>query len=235
MTYPQGIQSGGLVVNADSLNLNPGDQGIISLLLNPPLDALAGTYIPTVRLYSENNPDLVLLDLIYLQVPPIYLLQAELRTIIGRVQQQAGLYQVRLNNLGNTRREVLLRVQNLDEQNLCNYRLEHTQVQLAPKEVVGVGLQVQPLKWWRRPIFGGGRVLNFSVDLEDSRQLPLTVDNLPGYILWEARPWWQIVPLLLLGILGILAIAYLLWWWLFRVPPHLKLCSSFLKTRPTRQ
>jgi hypothetical protein len=227
VTYPQGTQGAGLVVNTDSLNLNPGDQGLVSLLLNPPLDALAGTYIPTLRLYSENNPDLVLLDLIYLQVPPIYLLQAELRTIISRVQQQAGLYQVRLNNTGNTRRDVLLRVQNLDEQNLCTYRLEHSQVQIAPKEVIGVGLQVQPYKWWRRPIFGGGRVLNFSVDLEDSRRLPLTIDNLPGYLLWEARPWWQIVPLLLLGLLCILAIAYLIWWVLFRVPPLPQIVQFF--------
>ena len=227
VTYPQGIQGAGLVVNADSLNLNPGDQGLISLLLNPPLDALAGTYIPTLRLYSENNPDLVLLDLIYLQVPPIYLLQAEVRTIINRVQQQAGMYQVRLNNLGNTRRNVLLRVQNLDEEELCTYQLEHSQVQIVPKEVVGVGLQVQPQKWWRRPIFGGGQVLNFSIDLEDSRQLPLTIDNLPGYLLWEARPWWQIVPLLLLGILSILALAYLIWWVLFRVPPPPQIVQFF--------
>ncbi|UBF30312.1 hypothetical protein K9N68_34430 (plasmid) [Kovacikia minuta CCNUW1] len=227
VTYPQGIEGAGLMVSTDSLNLNPGDQGLISLLLNPPLNALAGTYIPTLRLYSENNPDLVLLDLIYLQVPPIYLLQVELRTIISRVQQQAGIYQVRLNNMGNTRREVLLRVQNLDEEELCTYQLEHSQVRIAPKEVVGVGLQVQPKKWWRRPIFGGGRVLNFSVDLEDSRQLPLTIDHLPTYLLWEARPWWQIVPLILLGVLSLLAIAYLIWWWLFRVPPPAQIVQFF--------
>ncbi|MEX0270976.1 hypothetical protein AB3R30_17695 [Leptolyngbyaceae cyanobacterium UHCC 1019] len=227
ITYPQGVQGSGLVVNSDSLNLNPGEQSLISFVITPPLDALAGTYIPTLRLYSENSPELVLLDLVYLQVPPTYLLQAELRTIISRVRRQAGLYQVRLNNIGNTRRDVFLRINNLDEDDLCTYTLEHTQVQVAPKAAVGIQVQVQPKKWWRRPIFGGGRVLNFSVDLEDSRQLPLTVDNLPGFLLWEARPWWQFLPLLLLGILGLLAIAYLLWWLLFRVPPLPKVAQFF--------
>jgi hypothetical protein len=227
ITYPQGVQGSGLVVTADSLNLNPGEQSLISLVFTPPLDALAGTYIPTLRLYSENSPDLVLLDLVYLQVPPTYLLQAELRTIISRVRRQAGLYQVRLSNSGNTRRDVLLRVNNLDEEELCTYRLQHSQVQIAPKETVGVEVQVQPKQWWRRPIFGGGRVLNFSVDLEDSRQLPLTIDNLPGFLLWEARPWWQILPLVLLGLLSLLAIAYLIWWLLFRVPPAPKIVQFF--------
>jgi hypothetical protein len=227
ITYPQGVQGSGLLVNADSLNLNPGEQSLISFVITPPLDALAGTYIPTLRLYSENSPELVLLDLVYLQVPPTYLIQAELRTIISRVRRQAGLYQVRLNNPGNTRRDVFLRINNLDEDDLCIYTLEHSRVQVDPKAVVGLGLQVQPKKWWRRPIFGGGRVLNFSVDLEDARQLPLTVDNLPGFLLWEARPWWQFLPLLLLGVLGLLAIAYLLWWLLFRVPPLPKVVQFF--------
>jgi len=227
ITYPQGMQGSGLVVNADSLNLNPGEQSLISLVITPPLNALAGTYIPTLRLYSENSPELALLDLVYIQVPPTYLLQVELRTIISRVRRQAGLYQVRLNNTGNTRRDVLLRINNLDEDDLCTYTLDHTQVQIAPKEVVGVGLKVQPKKWWRRPIFGGGRVLNFSVDLEDARQLPLTIDNLPGFLLWEARPWWQFLPLLLLAILTLLAIVYLLWWLLFRVPPFPKIAQFF--------
>ncbi|HEY9616007.1 MAG TPA: transcriptional regulator [Microcoleaceae cyanobacterium] len=227
IVYPQGVQGSGLVVATDSLNLNPGEQSLISLIFNPPIDALAGSYIPTLRLYSANNPELVLLDLLYLQVPPVYLLQIELRTLISRVRQQAGIYQVRLNNLGNTQREVMLRCQNLDESDLCTYTLDRTQVQIAPREWVGVALQVQPKKWWRRPLFGGGRVLNFSVDLEDPRQLPLTVDHLPGFLLWEARPWWQILPLVLLGILGILAIAYLLWWWLFRIPPSPQIVQFF--------
>lgn len=227
IVYPQGVQGSGLVVNADSLNLNPGEQSLISLVFNPPIDALAGSYIPTLRLYSANDPELVLLDLVYLQVPPIHLLQIELRTLISRVRQQPGIYQVRLNNLGNTQREVVLRCQNLDEEDLCTYTLDHTQVQMAPRESVGVGLQVQPKKWWRRPLFGGGRVLNFSVDLTDTRQLPLTVDNLPGFLLWESRPWWQVLPLVLLIILGILVLAYWLWWWLIRVPPSPQIMQFF--------
>lgn len=223
VSYPQGIQGVGLVLEADSLNLNPGEQGLISLVINPPLETAAGIYIPTLRLYSVNHPELLLLDLVYLTVPPIYLLQAELRTIISRVRRQAGLYQIRLHNTGNTPREVFLRMTNLDEEALCDYFLDRLLVQLAPREVAGIGLRVQPKKWWKRPIYGGGRVLNFSIDLEDSQKLPLTIDNLPGFLVWEARPWWQFLPLLLLAILGLVAIGYAIWWLLIRVPPAPKL------------
>lgn len=223
VSYPQGIQGAGLVLEADSLNLNPGEQGLISLVINPPLDTAAGIYIPTLRLYSVNHPELLLLDLVYLTVPPIYLLQAELRTIISRVRRQAGLYQIRLHNTGNTPREVFLRMTNLDEEALCDYFLDRLLVQLAPREVAGIGLRVQPKKWWKRPIYGGGRVLNFSVDLEDSQKLPLTIDNLPGFLVWEARPWWQVLPLLLLVILSLVAIGYGIWWLLIRIPPAPKL------------
>ncbi|MBW4475245.1 MAG: hypothetical protein KME45_33445 [Stenomitos rutilans HA7619-LM2] len=217
--YPPSAQGGGLIAEADSLNLNPGEQGVILLLFNPPFDALAGSYVPTLRLYSETLPELVLLDLVYLQVPPVYLLQAELRTIIGQVKRQAGLFQVRLSNSGNTPRSITLSVQNLNEEALCFYTLEPATAQVAPQSVVGVDLRVQPDPWWRRPIYGGGRVINFNVSLQDDRQLPLPIDQLPGLLVWEPRPWWQFFPLLVLSILGVLGLVYLLWWLLFRTPP----------------
>ena len=217
--YPQGFQGAGLIADSDSLNLNPNEQGQILLLFNPPFGALAGTYEPTLRLYSENSSELVLLDLVYLQVPPIYLLQAELRTIIGRVKRQAGQYQVRLTNSGNTRRSIHLTVKHLDEDDRCSYALDQSQPQIAPQETVGIDLRAQPEKRWRRPIYGGGRVINFSVELQDDRQLPLTIDQLPGILVWDPRPWWQFFPLLVLTLLSFLGLVYLIWWLLFRTPP----------------
>jgi hypothetical protein len=37
-------------------------------------------------------------------------------------------------------------------------------------------LEVKPNKWWRRPFYGGGLLINFGVELEDVQQLPLPQD-----------------------------------------------------------
>lgn len=221
--YPQGFEGSGLAMESDSLNLNPGDQGIISLLITPPIDAAAGIYIPTLRLHSENYPDLMLLDLVYVQVPPTHLLQIELRALTNRIRRQPGLFQVRLHNAGNTNRSLRLHIKELDEGEICAYTLDTDTIEVAPKDKLGVGIKVQPQKWWKRPFYGGGKVLSFSVELEDTEQLPLAVEALPGTIIWESRPWWQVLPVALLGVLGILSIAYLIWWFVFRTPPSPKI------------
>ena len=215
------------MIRTDSLNLNPGDTGLITLLITPPFDALAGNYLPTLRLFSENHPDLVLLDLIYLQIPAQHFLQAELRTLISRVQSKSGLFQVRLTNSGNTQREVALQVRNLEESDVCNYTLETSQALIPPQTTVNINLKVKPDKWWQRPFIGGGRVINFNIDLADSQELPIPNNNLPGVLVWEARPWWQFLPFLLLVLLGIGATAYLIWWVLFRIPPALKIVEFY--------
>ncbi len=227
LAYPQGFQGEGLVIRADSLNLNPGDTGLITLVITPPFDALAGNYLPTLRLFSENHPDLVLLDLIYLQIPAQHFLQTELRTLISRVQSKSGLFQVRLTNSGNTQREVALQVRNLEESDVCNYTLETSQALIPPQTTVNINLKVKPDKWWQRPFIGGGRVINFNIDLADSQELPIPNNNLPGVLVWEARPWWQFLPFLLLALLGIGATAYLIWWILFRIPPALKIVEFY--------
>jgi hypothetical protein len=130
--YPESLEQVGLVVAGDGLDLNPGAKGEITLLLNPPLQARAGSYFPTLRVQSANNPDLMLLDIVYLQVLPTYLLSVELRTLIGKVRRMAGLFEVRLTNQGNTVREVIIRAITLEEEELCSYTLEPTQVQILP-------------------------------------------------------------------------------------------------------
>lgn len=227
ITYPQGFQGAGLIIVPDSLNLNPGESGVIMVAIAPPLDALSGNYVPTLRLYSENHPDLILLDLIYLQVPPRHLLQTELRSIISRVGTKPGLFQVLLTNSGNTKRQISLQVKNLDEFDICDYTLEQSQALVQPQETVGINLQVKPSKWWRRPLIGGGRIINFCVDLEDPQQLPIPSDRLPSVLVWSARPVWQLIPLLLLGLLAVGATAYLIWWVLFRIPPSPKIVEFY--------
>jgi hypothetical protein len=226
LVYPPGVQESGLVVQSDSLNLNPGEQGLILWLITPPLHTLAGNYFPTLRLYSDNDPELMLLDLVYLQVSPAYALQVELRTIMGRVKQHAGVFQVRLNNIGNTPRLIALQAHPQDEGDSCTYTLGQSISRIVPQETVAVELQVFPRKWWQRPFYGG-RVFNFSVGLEDIQQHPIPIDNLQSVLIWEPRPWWHLLLFFLLGLLTLLAIAYLIWRVAFRATPSLKILEFY--------
>ena len=227
INYPQGFQAEGLLLDSDCLNLNPGDRGQVSLLISPPMDALAGNYIGTIRLYSENNPELTLLDLIYLQIPPNYLLQTDFRTLLGRIKKKPGLFQINLVNNGNTSRLINLQVQDLEEEEVCKYHLESTQALIPPQKAVDISLKVEPTKWWKRPLFGGAKVINFSLDIEDTQELPLVNKNFPGTLIWEARPWWQLLPFILLLLLSIGASVYLIWWFLFRTPPSPKVFEFY--------
>lgn len=227
ITYPQAFQGTGLILEADSLNLNPGESGQIFLLITLPVDTLAGRYIPTIHLHSENNPELKLLDLLYLEVAPIYQLQSELRSIIYRIKSKVGIYQLRLTNTGNTPRLVDVQVKELEESSICNYILELSQALILPKQTVAVDLEVQPKNRWQRPLIGGPKIVNFSVDLLDKQELPLAPDNFPGMLVWEARPWWQILPFILLMLVCLGTSAYLIWWFLFRIPPSPKIFQFY--------
>ena len=216
--YPEGLDEPGLVVATEGLDLNPGDRGEVVLLLTPPLNALAGSYFPTVRLYSANDPDLVLLDIVYLQILPLYLLTVELVIRRGRVRREAGVYDLKLTNAGNTIREVSIQAIRFDEEELCTYTLEPAQVRILPGTSTLVDLRIKPDKWWRRPFYGGGELINFRVELADTQQLPLP-DYLPqGTLLWEPRPWWLLFLLILAGVLTLAAIALLIWWIFFKPP-----------------
>lgn len=217
ISYPEMYTAAGLVRTAEALELNPGDRGEIQLTLMPPLSIWAGIYSPSVRLHSANYPDLVLLDVVYLQLREIYLLDIELLTIAGRVRRQPGLYDLRLLNRGNTVREVVFVTRGVEDGGLCTYTLVSDRVRLLPGDLATVRLQVQPTnKWWRRP--WRDRSIGFVVEVEDVQTLPLATDRLSGSLEWQGRPRWQwlLFLLALLGIIG--AIAFLIWWLLTRPP-----------------
>ncbi|NES87455.1 MAG: transcriptional regulator, partial [Moorea sp. SIO2B7] len=218
VSYPEGFQETGLIVATDGLELNPGDHGAISLQITPPLNTRAGVYSPTIRLYSENNSQLVLLDIFYLQVTGIDLLDIEMLTQLGRVKNEAGLFKLQLHNRGNRERKIALKADSTDGDQLCTYTLEPEEVEILPDERKLVSLKVQPPKsWWRRPFYG--RLFNFAVEVEDKEQLPLVNNRFQGALMWEARPWWQFW-LLVLSVLGIIgAMAFLIWWSFFRPKP----------------
>lgn len=210
--YPEGLETVGLIIPNMGLNLNPGEIGQILLQFHPPLGVTAGVYYPTLRLYSANNPDLVLLDVVYVEILPSYLLNAELLTVAGRVRKKAGIFEIRLTNAGNTVREIVCTPIPADEDQICTYVTTPPIVRVLPGEKTISQVTITPVKWWLRPIFGAGRLLNFRVELEDQQQFPLPNASLPGTVIWEARPWWQFLLVLLTVLGSIVAIAFLLWW-----------------------
>ncbi len=219
ITYPEGAQDIGLSLPENYLDLNPGARGIILLMITPPAEALAGSYIATLRLLSENNPDLALLDLLYLDIQPIYQVDLSFRTIISRVQTNAGLFAVQATNQGNIPRHLLIAVMYLDGGDQCEYRLEPSELHLSPRQTLTSEIYVQPKNQWKRPLIGGGRLLNFGVQVTDADGRALPDIPMQGYIVWESRPWWQILPLILLAILGLATLVWLIWWFLLRPPP----------------
>lgn len=220
--YPEGPQTG-VVITSEALELNPGDTGQIQVLIQPPLDTDAGIYTPTIRLFSINNPELVLLEAVYLQILPIYQVDIELISLVSRVKNQSGWFELRLHNAGNTPRTLNLQVQNLDGEELCDYTLSPTQVHLLPHASTKVSLEVQPTQWWKRPFYG--RPLNFALELEDAQQLPLANNRFQGALIWEPRPWWQLLLVVLTLFGTLVGIALLVWWLLTRPPARAEIIS----------
>jgi uncharacterized membrane protein len=210
----------GVLSDVDSLELNPGTQGQIIVEFHYPNDMPAGFYSPTLQLLSDNTPEKVLLDLVYVEVKPKLQLGVELETILGKVSYRPGQYRLKLTNHGNLIREVALGAHSRDEREWCNYVCEPSTVLLLIDETVDISLKVHPQrKWWRRPFFGRGVELPFQVDIQDLQALP-TPEKLPtGLLVWKARPWWQFLLLLLAGVGTLSGIGFLIWLVFFKPSP----------------
>lgn len=217
--YPNsGLEGTGIVTTAKTLELNPGATGDISALLAPPPETLAGIYSPTMQLYSANQPDLVLLDLIYFEVLPNYDLGIELVTELGKVANTPGRYNLKLSNRGNVERTLLLEARGCEEVEQARYRFKPNQLRLFPLQEMESYLLVAPMQHWRRPLLGSGLPLDFKVVLWDAENYPLPKQLPEAKLLWKSRPWWQLVLLMLL-ILGLLATTiFTVWWSLVRLP-----------------
>lgn len=210
--YPRtGYEAAGVLSAENGLELNDYSQGEIILEFHPTADAFAGTYPPTIQLFSQNRPDLILLDLVYIKIPEVYSLDIELNTILGKVSRTTGKYELKLANRGNTERELLLGAKTQDEEELCSYKFEPSKIKLLPTKSANINLAVSPISWWRQPWLGSGLFINFQIEIQDYKQLPLP-DKLPqGTLVWKARPWWHFLLLLLL-ILGLLGgSAFIIW------------------------
>jgi hypothetical protein len=209
----------GMIESSECLNLNPNEQGTISLTFRPPTFTLAGSYSPTIQVLSSNLTDLSMLDLVYLVVPAINDLQVEMETLLGKVSRSQGRYAVKFTNPGSTIRELAISAKSCDEEEGCEYTCEPTKIRLLPGKSTAVELMVKPKNWWQRPLWGSSLLFNFQVELEDARGLPLPKERPKGLLEWIPRPFWQLL-LVILGVLGLLiALGYLLYLIFYKPAP----------------
>lgn len=231
--YPEGLVELGFVEERESLALNPGAKAEIQLRLLFPLNITAGNYSPTVCLTSVNYQDLGLTEVVYLQVVPTYRLTPELQTMIGKVGEETGWFRLLLLNSGNTLRDIAVIVRENAGKPICTYSFTPERVRLGTPVSTQIDLRVKPNKWWRRPWFGSGLPIQFYVELEDAYQLPVP-DRLEGTLIWEPRPLWHLILLILAGMGAIASLIFLLWWVFFRQPATPKI-AEFVSTAPAYQ
>ncbi|MGI0496640.1 COG1470 family protein [Limnospira platensis] len=216
--YPEGLNDLGLVVATDSLALNPGARGEIQLKLNLPPDIEAGRYATTITLNSENHPDLTLLDILHFHIKPNYDLRWDLQTVVGRIRTGSGQFQLPIQNRGNTDRQLQFNPREEGEVANCLYTLIPDEFRLPPEGTVEMSVEVIPKHWWYRPWWGQGRVFEFYLEPQDLHRLPLPQERINGTLIWEARPWWQLLLAILLGLGAIAALIFAIWSVFFKPP-----------------
>ena len=209
----------GLVSSTDGLELNPGGEGKIIIEFHYPIDMPAGRYSPTLQLVSDNSPEQVFLDLVYLEVKPKLHLSAELETILGKVRHSPGQYRLRLTNHGNSIRELAVSASSRDEKESCDYVCIPSSVNLLIGETATIDLTVSPKRKWQRPFFGDGSELPFQINLQDLQGLPTPLKLPTGSLIWKARPWWQLLLWLLAGVGAVSGLGFLIWFAFFKPAP----------------
>ncbi|MEM6597436.1 MAG: hypothetical protein AAF635_04600 [Cyanobacteria bacterium P01_C01_bin.69] len=218
ITYPQGFQMPGLTEAADCLKLNPGESGVILLTVQPPADAISQVYASTLQLKAENTPTLKLFDILYLDIQPIYRLETRFKTLVSQIHAQPGLFSIQASNHGNTPRTLAFDIVGLQDGNLCDYAIDPQVLTLAPLQTLTSQIAVRPKNGWKRPWIGAGKIINFEVSATDQEKKPLPVIPMTGVLTWKARPFWQLLPLLLLLAGSAAGIVWLIWWHFIRPP-----------------
>ncbi|AKG21656.1 COG1470 family protein [Calothrix sp. 336/3] len=193
------------------LEIKPNSQGKIWLEFHPPTDTFAGNYSPTLQVHSQNFPNLVLLDSVYIQIPAVYQLKMQLDTIQGKFTANQGKYQLQITNQGNTLRELFLSAKSTEETANCQYEIQPTQIRILPHRSSTISLTVQPTHSWYRSWLGGEQKINFQIHLQDAKEFPLTESLPQGSFIWKSRPFWQVTLLLFLILIVLGSTASFIW------------------------
>jgi hypothetical protein len=259
--YPESkIAASGLVSTTDGLELNPEQVGEIELLFHPPKGELAGLYFPTIRLISDNeghgNSDSdALLDVVYIQILEDDRFDAEILPPRYRtIPAEAGEFKVRLLNQGNIKR--MVEVEASDREGIFRYIADQSNIIVIPhrspphcpnhdnSDPPTVTLKAIPRKWWRRPLWGKGMAIEFNLALQEVKQdaqrgseyqeLLSLANSGQGTILWQPRPLWLLLLLLLPLLAGLAVLGGWLWQRLFAAPLPPPTITQFETIAPTQ-
>ncbi|NES72385.1 MAG: hypothetical protein F6K24_47915, partial [Okeania sp. SIO2D1] len=139
----------GLIRETDGLELNPEDPpGEIQLILHPPKYTPAGNYFPTIQLISKNNESQLIIRVFYLLILPEYNLQCILQPTTNKVKKGEADFEIKLTNEGNTRRDLTLEANFIQQEKLWNYFLSpQSDVRIFPSKSKTINLQVERKGW----------------------------------------------------------------------------------------
>jgi hypothetical protein len=190
-----------VVQRPDGLQLNPHERGEILLTFHPPQETLAGDYCFPFQLLSMNHPDLGMVDEIYLQLLPDSHLGIQLDPVAHVITNHPKVFTLTLVNRGNIYRKFKLDVQ--DAGNLFTFATDvpGNLIEVAPKTVATLLIEVKPRRKWQRPWGRKPRKVLVSFNLIATESNPmLTAPISPqARLVWQPRPWWVRLALLLFG------------------------------------
>ncbi len=209
----------GVLSDGESLELNPGTQGMLTLEFHFPFDMPAGHYTPTLQILSDNTPEQAFLDLVYLEVNPTLQLSLHLETLLGKVSRKPGQYRLQLTNHSNLIRELAVSASSRDETEICHYSCEPSSVRLLMGETAAIDLEVRPQGKWRRPLLGRGLELPFQINLTDLDDHPVPEKTTSGVLIWKSRPWWQLLLWILVGVGTLSGLGFFIWLTFFKPAP----------------
>jgi hypothetical protein len=192
-----------------TLELEPGREGKVQLLLHPPAETAAGPYPLRLRLLSANHPEVMLQEWLYVAIAPHYDLTAELHLVQGQILRQTSVYELKLINGGNTERELVLHTRTTTHPAPdLDYDLQPSWL-IPAKTEFSTDLRIRAKSAWQRPWWGPGQTVHFAIDLEDKQNHPLLTEQLQGSVGLAPRPLWQPAALGIaaVGLMGLLATA----------------------------
>ncbi|MBE9032401.1 hypothetical protein IQ266_21925 [filamentous cyanobacterium LEGE 11480] len=223
--YSQTQSQIGIVPQANSVGVNPGEETSITLAFTPPPIPLAGIYHPTIYLKSSNQsessnqPERSLMSVVYFQIDEIIQIQPQLVVLQDKVSNNyPAQFIVELSNQGNHIRTLNLELDEAVSAAICRYRLAQEVVQIQPQSTASIPFVGQPKGWWRRPWWGKGKDFPFQLKVIDQYQSNPDPRILPGHLTWLPRPWWQLLLVALAGLGLIGTIIFLIWLHFLRPP-----------------
>lgn len=161
----------GEIRRTEALELNPKESGEILIDIHPPQYALAGNYIPTFQIHSNNRDDLVLFEIVYLEILVSSHLEVRLTPDTQKIPSKKEKYfELSIFNSGNIDRHVQISPQDIDE--ICKYKIKPSPiVNLLPGEDKKVQIFPYIKNWRKRYFFRLDRSeITFVVDIKNNLQ-----------------------------------------------------------------